>query len=103
MGVRGAWEAGLDASVLPERGKQPLDATVGGVLFQEQENVQVRVEPVLPVGDFQGANGALDAQELTELVACAGAGSATPCVADLIQENRQLVAKTVGHGEESAA
>ena len=60
-----------------------------------QQDVQVRVEPVLAVGDFQSANGALDAQELAEVLPCPAGGGASPGVTDLHQERGQIIAETV--------
>ncbi|MNT79762.1 hypothetical protein D3C72_2191380 [compost metagenome] len=48
--------------------------------------MQVRVEPVLAVGDFQGADGALDAQQLAKLLPGPTRGGSPPGVADLFQE-----------------
>ncbi|MND93726.1 hypothetical protein D3C80_859190 [compost metagenome] len=51
------------------------------------------------MGDFQGANGALDAQQLANVLACPAGGGAPPCVANLLQERGQVVADAVRHGE----
>jgi hypothetical protein len=45
-----------------------LNQIGGAVGFAEQQNMQVRVKPVLAVGDFEGADGALQPYQLAEFL-----------------------------------
>ena len=99
MEVRRGGEAGLRAGVYPDRGKEALDAVVCSVLVEKEQDVEVRVEPVSPVGDFEGADRSLDAQELTELLASPAGRGSPPGIADLFQEHGQIIAQAVRHGQ----
>lgn len=59
-----AGEPGLGACFLPEGTKQNFNGFIAGLMLQEQQNVEVWVEPVFAVSDFKGADGATNAQEL---------------------------------------
>ena len=59
----------------------------------------MRVEAIFAIGDFQGANGSPDAQELAEVLAGSAGGGSPPGVADLRQERGQIIAQPMGDGE----
>ncbi|MOA23975.1 hypothetical protein D3C78_1446290 [compost metagenome] len=68
VGVRGDRQASQPAGVLPQRGEGSVHAGVRPGLVQEQKDVQVRVEAVGSIGDLEGPDGALQAQQLAQLL-----------------------------------